>query len=1096
MKKIRRIIILTFIFTIAFLMLSVDNVDAAQVNLKKVNGDNMLYSHDGTPVLINEPFERFEREFRATWVTPLVGNFPKFTSEVQYKQAFTSLLDNLEVHNYNAIIFHVRIMNDALYETDLSPKSTYYQNFTSFDAIPWMVEESHKRGIEFHAWMNPYRVTNGFNGDYSTLNGADIPANPASDPSKLLVVGGSVILNPGIPAVREYLRNVVEEFIQKYDVDAIHFDDYFYIDGIGTSPDQALDKTQYEAYNPNNLNLADWRRSQVDIFIEELHQLIDNHNITNNKTVQLGISPSGIYRNGNGTVSYDGNGNAITTGSKTSGMQHYGNYLYSDTLKWINEEWIDYILPQAYWGFERAPVAGFADVMSWWNKVVKYKDVNLYAGIGAYMALDGSSNDSWKTNTDNELANQMKYLNTLENNQGFSIYSYTHYMRGLNPNDTKFYRMFQNAHNVSYKYPVLLPEKPINNKINPGYVTNFELNVNESGHKVLSWTKNPLAFTYGIYRSESEFTYSGDELIAVLDQDATSYVDTSSGFDNRYAIVALSRSNTKGEPSLVEPELGPNEYLINYHNINLRSYTKTDLINGFLKDYYFFVNPEESLEEFIGNDYTGTWLNYNLIYRRNSKAINNSSEYFINQDKFNYRWLPLLEYVNLVLRGKESYNFWDDPEFGHLKFKQWITESALGEPYDYTNLELHFVPNSYIKEGKRKYEAGVSRFDLPIPIVDEQYAFLGWYDNPEFIGSSITEIDTTMTGELDFYPKIERYSYTVTLHNNLNDNVNIKYGAKGLVYNPQASEVFGTNFVGWYTDDTYTTEYVPEELNGDLDLYARYEAYVCTLTFMVDGVVDRVIENIAPGTNFSHIRPKSLPEDKIFISWDQDLSCVNSTMTINAILKNSHYNVKYYVLDTMVHKEEVAYNEYPPAIELDNNLLPAGKKFIAWSSEVNRKVVDDTIVNAILEDIVYEIKFVVNGEVVKTENLLYSKFPTVPTVTVEGYYLVEWDSEVVAVTEDKTYTAILAKTSYKYYDEDGKVIKESTTKLEDFKAPEKAWHKFVRWDEEVLDNGDVILKPIYETIFDTKTIVIVVIVGVLLLGTVIGISRKRKKRRK
>ena len=348
-----------------------------------------------------------------------------------------------------------------------------------------MVEEAHKRGIEFHAWMNPYRVTNGFSGNYSALNGAGIPANPASDPNKLIVINNQVILNPGIPEVREYLYNVVEEFIQKYDVDAIHFDDYFYINGVNESTDQA----QYDAYNPNGLGRADWRRSQVDIFIKELSEKIDAHNEANNKTVQLGISPSGIYRNGNGNVTYDANGNAITTGSKTNGMQHYGNYLYSDTLKWINEEWIDYILPQAYWGFERAPVAGFADVMGWWDKVVKYKDVNLYAGIGAYMALDGSSSDSWKTNTDNELANQTKYLNTLENTQGFSIYSYTHYMRGLNPNDTKFYRMFQNAHNVSYKYPVLLPEKPISNKINPGYVTNFELNINENGHKVLSWTK-------------------------------------------------------------------------------------------------------------------------------------------------------------------------------------------------------------------------------------------------------------------------------------------------------------------------------------------------------------------------------------------------------------------------------------------------------------------------------------------------------------------------------------------------------------------------------------------------------------------------------
>lgn len=106
----------------------------------------MLYSHDSTPVLINEPLKDLKGNLEELGL-PLVGNFPSFQNEVQYKQAFTSLLDNLEIHNYNAIIFHVRIMNDALYDTELSPKSIYYQNNTSFDAIPWMIEEAHKEEL-------------------------------------------------------------------------------------------------------------------------------------------------------------------------------------------------------------------------------------------------------------------------------------------------------------------------------------------------------------------------------------------------------------------------------------------------------------------------------------------------------------------------------------------------------------------------------------------------------------------------------------------------------------------------------------------------------------------------------------------------------------------------------------------------------------------------------------------------------------------------------------------------------------------------------------------------------------------------------------
>ena len=159
------------------------------------------------------------------------------------------------------------------------------------------------------------------------------------------------------------------EVVENYDVDAIHFDDYFYISGTN-------DDATYAAYNPKGLGRADWRREQVNLFIEQLHDAMTEYNSKNNKAVQLGISPSGIYKNGNGSVS---------SGSNTSGFAHYGDYLYSDTYKWAKEGWIDYLLPQSYWAFEH-PSAGYADVMSWWNKAFEGLDCLLYSGIGYYMA--------------------------------------------------------------------------------------------------------------------------------------------------------------------------------------------------------------------------------------------------------------------------------------------------------------------------------------------------------------------------------------------------------------------------------------------------------------------------------------------------------------------------------------------------------------------------------------------------------------------------------------------------------------------------------------------------------------------------------------
>ncbi len=155
------------------------------------------------------------------------------------------------------------------------------------------------------------------------------------------------------------------EVVNRYEVDAIHFDDYFYI------PNAEDDKT-YAENNPNGLSLAEWRRSNVDDFIRRLSISIRNHNKKSGRYVQLGIAPSGVYKDGDGKVIYDENGTAITTGSLTRVGGHYGNSLYCDTKKWVDNEWIDYIMPQCYHDFKKT-ISSFAAKVDWWNAVVKYK---------------------------------------------------------------------------------------------------------------------------------------------------------------------------------------------------------------------------------------------------------------------------------------------------------------------------------------------------------------------------------------------------------------------------------------------------------------------------------------------------------------------------------------------------------------------------------------------------------------------------------------------------------------------------------------------------------------------------------------------------
>ena len=350
------------------------------------------------------------REIRAIWVSPLVSDVSRFTSESQYKSQIRSVLDRMEEYNLNVLFFHVRIYNDALYESVFNKWSSYYSTNPSWDALPWMIEECHTRGIEFHAWMNPYRVSTSSSKDAVSRNFLSI--NPASDPSNLLT-GGTTILNPGIPAVQSFLVDVCTELITKYDIDGIHFDDYFYVSNMES------DEETYYKYGTGQ-GIEQFRRDSIDNFIRMLHERLVRHFDETGKVVQLGVSPTAVWANGDGNVTYDEDGKAITTGSATTNAQgHYGNYLYCDTLNWINNEWIDYICPQCYIGTSNGNNNYYKEV-EWWSKVVKNKPCKLVIGVGLYRA----GGTDWLNN--DELKTELDYNDSLTDVSGFALYSYRH----------------------------------------------------------------------------------------------------------------------------------------------------------------------------------------------------------------------------------------------------------------------------------------------------------------------------------------------------------------------------------------------------------------------------------------------------------------------------------------------------------------------------------------------------------------------------------------------------------------------------------------------------------------------------------------------
>ena len=411
------------------------------------NQTTVAYRGKSTLVSIPDTYAEKKEEFRGVWVSFIVGDISAYQNQTQMKNQLTTLLNNLVAWNMNALIFHVRTHNNAYYNTTNDPKASYVSSldFNSWDYLTWLIEECHKRDIEFHAWLNPYRLPSG---SVSTVvnNYASYPNNPASKEENILQGTSANILNPGEPAVREYLINTCMEIIEKYQVDAIHFDDYFYI----SMPANA-DLATYNKYkgSSSTTNISDWRREQVDIFIRDLSLSIRAYNNVSGRSVELGISPSGIWRNGAGSsaLTYQNN-TAITNGSNTAGMEHYGNYLYADSKKWIDNEWIDYIIPQTYWSFTQT-VAQYAELADWWSMVVRYKNVKLYMGMGIYMDSYG-----WGSNP-YEASDQVLYNTKHPEIDGVCIFRYGSILQRLNQNNAGTLRMI----NDYWKHKVSVPKK-------------------------------------------------------------------------------------------------------------------------------------------------------------------------------------------------------------------------------------------------------------------------------------------------------------------------------------------------------------------------------------------------------------------------------------------------------------------------------------------------------------------------------------------------------------------------------------------------------------------------------------------------------------
>lgn len=297
-----------------------------------------------------------KREFRGAWIQTAFQGEYKDMSPAQLRKDFVRKLNYLQACGINAIIFQVRPEADAFYKSDIEPWSRFYTGQQglapagNFDVMAFLIDECHKRNMEFHAWLNPYRASTAGNIRFADSHIYN------KHPEWFVTYNKQILFDPGLPESRQFICRVVRDIVSRYDVDAIHMDDYFYPYPAAGMP--FPDDKSFRKYGLNKgyteARRGDWRRENVNTLIRELKRTI----LLTKPWVRFGISPFGIYRNKKSTP--DG------SGSETNGLQNYDD-LYADVLHWVKEGWIDYNMPQIYWEIGH-PAADYITLIKWWNQ--------------------------------------------------------------------------------------------------------------------------------------------------------------------------------------------------------------------------------------------------------------------------------------------------------------------------------------------------------------------------------------------------------------------------------------------------------------------------------------------------------------------------------------------------------------------------------------------------------------------------------------------------------------------------------------------------------------------------------------------------------